>query len=65
MNRRAFLKSMAVVSASALVPSGMIRAVESLLHPAPGPNVSLAGIVQSAIPPDLKQRLAVLTSPPL
>jgi uncharacterized protein (DUF362 family) len=48
MNRRVFLKVMAAASASALAPTGLIRALESLLQPSSGPDVSLARVVPGA-----------------
>ena len=48
MNRREFLELMALVSAAALVPSGLCRAVEKLLQPSPDVRVSLAGVARGS-----------------
>jgi uncharacterized protein (DUF362 family) len=53
MNRREFLKWMSLASAAALVPSGVVRAVEALLRPSPGLRVSLAGVARGSSEADL------------
>ena len=48
MNRREFLELMTLVSAAALVPSGLCRAVERLLRPSLEGRVSLAGVARGS-----------------
>ena len=44
MNRREFLRRMTLASAAALLPSGIVRAAETILRASPGLRVSLAGV---------------------
>ncbi len=53
MNRREFLKMMSLASAAALLPSGLIRAMEAVLQPTLGHRVSLAGIARGSQEGDL------------
>jgi uncharacterized protein (DUF362 family) len=53
MNRREFLELMALASAAALVPSGLCRAVETLLRSSPDVKVSLAGVARGSNEGDL------------
>lgn len=48
MNRREFLELMLIASAAAVVPSGLCRAVESLLRPSADVKVSLAGVARES-----------------
>jgi uncharacterized protein (DUF362 family) len=54
MNRREFLELMALASAAALVPSGLCRAVETLLRPSPDVKVSLTGVPRGSTEGDLR-----------
>jgi uncharacterized protein (DUF362 family) len=54
MTRREFLEWVTLISAAALLPSGLCRAVERLLEPSAGSRVSLAGVSRESAGADLQ-----------